>query len=374
MELGVVPFMCLLTCTCDGIHLGGLSRHHHIGDVSWVFSTPRPPIPGSLHLLGLQLKPSLSGLRAPEHPRFTPSLSVLIQIGTQGARGVLVITLFAWPFRSSVGAQSTAQPWHTDPVTPIHARHKSFGSFGRAKVNPAAYKMLGLTFSALGINQTASNLYQSWVGRPTAIAGPKTTLVGSAYDPLYRLPVIQLNDINRAKSSNLTNTFPNPISTAQSSESIFLPRLYGRFVWRLRRRRNWSLVTMPCRDLTSQPNPHRTSEQGRNTFGRIQDCIVTEAVLTNRQVDDRPHVEVEHHCVRANLGPGSEILLHSTGQSVKAQWNELYGEKKYILMNIQSNSNGAGTDEPLALGSSNGCRVWSWRVMRSLLAYTNKRQ
>ncbi len=32
------------------------------GDVSWVVSTPMSPGPVSLHLLALQLKPSLSGL------------------------------------------------------------------------------------------------------------------------------------------------------------------------------------------------------------------------------------------------------------------------------------------------------------------------
>ncbi len=45
-------------------------RENH-GDVSWVASTPRPPVSASLHLLALQLKPSLSGLSAPEHPLFT---------------------------------------------------------------------------------------------------------------------------------------------------------------------------------------------------------------------------------------------------------------------------------------------------------------
>ncbi len=48
--------------------------------VSWVVSSPRSPVSASLHLLALQLKPSLSGLRAPEHPPFSPSLLVLIQV------------------------------------------------------------------------------------------------------------------------------------------------------------------------------------------------------------------------------------------------------------------------------------------------------
>ncbi len=53
----------LLTCDCAGIRPGGVEpaspRH---GDVLWVGSTPRSPVPTSLHLLVLQLKPSLSGL------------------------------------------------------------------------------------------------------------------------------------------------------------------------------------------------------------------------------------------------------------------------------------------------------------------------
>ncbi len=40
-------------------------------DALWVVSTPRSPVPASLHLLALELKPSLPSLRAPEHPLFT---------------------------------------------------------------------------------------------------------------------------------------------------------------------------------------------------------------------------------------------------------------------------------------------------------------
>ncbi len=46
-----------------------------IGGVSWVSSISRSPIPASLHLVALQLKPSMPGLRPPERPlhfRFTP--------------------------------------------------------------------------------------------------------------------------------------------------------------------------------------------------------------------------------------------------------------------------------------------------------------
>ncbi len=68
-------------------------RENH-GDVAWVVSTPRSPVPASLHLLVLQLKPSLSGLRAPEYPLFAPSLLVLIQVTKRGRRGVLITPPF----------------------------------------------------------------------------------------------------------------------------------------------------------------------------------------------------------------------------------------------------------------------------------------
>ncbi len=57
------------------------------GGVSWVVSTPRSPVPASQHLLDLQLKPSLPGLIAPEHPLFTPTLLVLIQVTRRGRKG-----------------------------------------------------------------------------------------------------------------------------------------------------------------------------------------------------------------------------------------------------------------------------------------------
>ncbi len=60
-------------------------RESH-GDVSWVVSTLRSPVPASLQLMALQITPSLSSLRVPEHPRFTPSLLVLIQVTRQGRK------------------------------------------------------------------------------------------------------------------------------------------------------------------------------------------------------------------------------------------------------------------------------------------------
>ncbi len=99
--------ICLLTCTCGGIHPGWVEpaspRH---SDVSWVGSTPR---------LALQLTPSLSGLWAPERPLFTPSLDGDARDTILIGRGVMTAPPFIGPFCMSLGAQSTAQSWHTDP-------------------------------------------------------------------------------------------------------------------------------------------------------------------------------------------------------------------------------------------------------------------
>ncbi len=64
------------TCTCGGIHAGrvepaSLKVIIFIYDVSWADSAPRSPVPVSLHSLASQLKISLPGLIAPEHPLFT---------------------------------------------------------------------------------------------------------------------------------------------------------------------------------------------------------------------------------------------------------------------------------------------------------------
>ncbi len=71
-----------------------------------VGSTPRSPVPASLHLAALYVKPCLSGLREPEHPLFTPPLiSILIHVKRRGARdkgligrGVLTTPPFVRPF------------------------------------------------------------------------------------------------------------------------------------------------------------------------------------------------------------------------------------------------------------------------------------
>ncbi len=51
--------------------LEATSPREKLDDVSWVVSTPGSPVPTSLHLLALKLKPSLAGLRASVHPLFT---------------------------------------------------------------------------------------------------------------------------------------------------------------------------------------------------------------------------------------------------------------------------------------------------------------
>ncbi len=63
----------LLTCAC-----GGLSQHHQSIVVSLIGSTPRYPVPPSMLLLPMQLRPSLLSLWAPERPIATPSLLFLI--------------------------------------------------------------------------------------------------------------------------------------------------------------------------------------------------------------------------------------------------------------------------------------------------------
>ncbi len=61
------------------ISVGLLSSELH-ADNSWVGNTARSPVPASPQLLALQLKPGLSGLRAPGRPLYTLSRLVLIQV------------------------------------------------------------------------------------------------------------------------------------------------------------------------------------------------------------------------------------------------------------------------------------------------------
>ncbi len=85
------------------------------GDVSWVGSTPRSPVPVSLHLLDLQLKPSLPNLRAPDCPIFLFGLSPGdARDRSLIGRAALTKPPFVGPFCRPVGAQFTAQSWHIE--------------------------------------------------------------------------------------------------------------------------------------------------------------------------------------------------------------------------------------------------------------------
>ncbi len=72
------------------------------------------PVPASLHLLTLQLRLILPGLRAAERPLFTPSHkrreSKRYEFDSQRCADYTAILAI---FRS-VGAQFSAQLWHTD--------------------------------------------------------------------------------------------------------------------------------------------------------------------------------------------------------------------------------------------------------------------
>ncbi len=75
----------LLTCSCGGIHQGRVEPASPIdssGNVSWIISTSRSPVPASLQVLALQLKPSLPSLRTSERPLFTA-----IQVTRRGREG-----------------------------------------------------------------------------------------------------------------------------------------------------------------------------------------------------------------------------------------------------------------------------------------------
>ncbi len=98
----------MLTCSCGGIHSGRVEpaspMEIFIADASRLASTPRFPFPASLHLLALQLKPSLLDGDAGDRNLI--------------GKGVLTTLQFFGPFCMFVDAQSTPQPRHTDPLTP----------------------------------------------------------------------------------------------------------------------------------------------------------------------------------------------------------------------------------------------------------------
>ncbi len=89
--------------------------HCNVAIVSQVSSTPRYPVPVLLHLLALQLKPNLSGLWAPEHPLYTPSLLVLIQVTRRKRKGQEIDRKIC----ANCTANLLPSHWHTDPLTLI---------------------------------------------------------------------------------------------------------------------------------------------------------------------------------------------------------------------------------------------------------------
>ncbi len=70
-----------------------ITNEENHGDVSWVVSTPRSPVPASLHLLALQLKLFLHGLRA---PLFTHSFFGFNPGDATGTQGIGVWSAEVW--------------------------------------------------------------------------------------------------------------------------------------------------------------------------------------------------------------------------------------------------------------------------------------
>ncbi len=111
MQGSIVTFCddFLSTCTFGGFHCGrGEPASPRQGDVSWASSTLRPPVklvqfvsPGAsaLHTLPFGFNPGGVG-----------DMSLI-------GRGVVTTPPFIDPFCRSVGARSTAQSGHTDPLT-----------------------------------------------------------------------------------------------------------------------------------------------------------------------------------------------------------------------------------------------------------------
>ncbi len=114
---------CLLLLVLEApFALGGLSRHHQLRPMvifSWFASTPRLRVPASLHLLALQLMPSMPNLRAPQRHYWFKSRWRDGDARDRSliGRGVLIVTPIFGPCCRSVGAQSATQPWRSDPMT-----------------------------------------------------------------------------------------------------------------------------------------------------------------------------------------------------------------------------------------------------------------
>ncbi len=104
-----------------------MEQHICIGDVLWIVSTLSSPVPASLHLAALPLKPSWAcpvwerrSVRSSHtHPPFLVQSRWRDGDGRGGSligRGVLPTPPFG-PFCRTAGAQYTTQPRHTNPLT-----------------------------------------------------------------------------------------------------------------------------------------------------------------------------------------------------------------------------------------------------------------
>ncbi len=88
----------------------------YISDVSWVISTPRAPVPASLHLEALQLKPIWACPVWERRSLYTPTASRWRDgdARERSLKGRVVLTTPPSGFFCRIaGAQSTTQPWHT---------------------------------------------------------------------------------------------------------------------------------------------------------------------------------------------------------------------------------------------------------------------
>ncbi len=107
------------TCTCGGIHQGRVElASPRRGDVSWVGGHAKVPNPGMAAFIGLAAQARLvrfmnAGVSALHTLPFVSNPGDAT--GTQGIGVVMTTPPFVGPFGMSVGAQSTAQSWHTDP-------------------------------------------------------------------------------------------------------------------------------------------------------------------------------------------------------------------------------------------------------------------
>ncbi len=125
LNLSISQAIYLLACTCSGIHpwqVEPASPKH--GDVSWVGITPRSPVPASQAKLVRFVGAGASALHTFFY--YNPG-------DATGMQGIGVWSTEVWwlhrylcdLFMGQSVAQSSAQPWHTDPLTPCDCQIRS---------------------------------------------------------------------------------------------------------------------------------------------------------------------------------------------------------------------------------------------------------